>query len=69
MKKYTDEELSRILGEHACGYLVVEGANHFREEYYLFPFPEERLICNYPRGCINQVAYNEAYSSLAVEKK
>ena len=49
MSKYTDTELSTILGEHDCGYLIGSG-----DWIYAFIQPQP-----YPRGCINQAAYNE----------
>jgi hypothetical protein len=44
MKKYTDEQLSRILGEHDTGMLTPCGYNWGS--------------CGYRFGCINQAAYN-----------
>jgi len=45
-KKYTDEQLSRILGEHDCGHLRIYGAENWARGG------------EYPKGCINQAAYN-----------
>ena len=51
-KKFTDEELSRILSEHAAGTLVRLGAKNFNLwlTNMLYPMP----AC-----CVNQAAYNE----------
>lgn len=54
-KSYTDEELSRILGEHDSGNLVRSGAENWVHGY----------SCEYPFGCINQVAYNTPENSIA----
>ncbi len=47
--RYTEEELSRILGEHDAGQLRRGGAGGWWHG----------VIEQYPRGCANQVAYNE----------
>jgi hypothetical protein len=47
MKKFTDEELSRILTAHANGFLEKSGFSWF-----------ENIAL---RGCINQFAYNECW--------
>ena len=47
MTKFTDEQLSRILGEHDAGQLRAGGASDWRHGWV------------YPQGCLNQVSYNE----------
>ena len=56
-KSYTDEELSRILGEHAAGNLLQSGAENWALK--------EHRCGDYPLGCINQVAYNVPENSIA----
>lgn len=49
--RYTDQQLSRILGEHSAGLLVSGGQSWHQSQTN--------------RGCVNQAAYNEfspAYS-------
>lgn len=48
--RYTDEELSRILGEHEAGNLMANGAENWGVA---------SQGARYPQGCANQVAYNE----------
>lgn len=55
--KFTDEELSRILGEHDAGNLARGGASLWG--HY------DGSAC-YPSGCLNQVAYNEPMTSTAL---
>ncbi len=57
-KKYTDEELSRILGEHAAGYLRMGGAH----EWSRYDCGTESYITC---GCVNQAAYNTPYNHTA----
>lgn len=55
MKKFTDEELSRILTAHANGLLEREGECWFECE----------VGCEVVGGCINQFAYNEGNNGTA----
>jgi hypothetical protein len=50
VRRYTDVELSRILGEHAAGTLE-DGGEH---QWGLGGW-------HYPSGCANQAAFNEPY--------
>ena len=52
--KYTEEELSRILSEHAVGNLLGGGIDSWGYRFY-----PDRPWAAYPKGCANQVAYNE----------
>lgn len=64
-RHYTDEELSRILGEHAAGTLVPYGARNWEIDPMscsMMPLKSER----YPRGCVNQVAYDECDPWVAI---
>lgn len=51
--KYTDEELSRILSEHAAGQLIRAGSDI---NWTISGTGQ------YPVGCVNQAAYNESCS-------
>jgi hypothetical protein len=53
MKNYTDEELSRILGEHDAGLLVVGGSS------WVYMLMDKF-------SCANQAAYNESCPYVAV---
>ena len=57
--KYTDEQLSRILGECDAGYLEHDGATEWGTDRY---------TCYFPRGCINQVAFNEYDINVAMNR-
>lgn len=59
MKKYTDEQLSRILGEHDAKRLVYYGQNNWRNRNALTG--KLGKTC----GCINQVAYNIPSTDIA----
>lgn len=50
IKKYTREQLSRILGEHDCGQLAIGGCDRWGY-YNQDPYKK-------PVACVNQVAYN-----------
>jgi hypothetical protein len=54
MNNYTDEELSRILGEHDSGLLVPGGSSW-------------HLMGTHKFSCANQAAYNENCPYIAVD--
>lgn len=56
--KYTDEQLSRILGEHDAAQLTHGG---------LYEWGAGCGVEAYPRGCVNQAAYNEPRCSVAFD--
>lgn len=56
-KRFTDEQMSRILSEHAVEQLTRHGASNWRRDY------DDRSLC-----CVNQAAYNEPSVGLAASK-
>jgi hypothetical protein len=71
MKKLSDEELSRVLGEHDCGYLRVGGlkdwgaifvGNRMYWGVYMFD-PDD------PCGCIEQVRVNSCMARMDLLSK
>lgn len=58
MKPYSEEELSRILGEHDSGQLRRGGYSNWHLYWHL-DCPNLCLFPGAPVGCVNQAAYNE----------
>lgn len=60
--KFTDEELSRILGEHDASHMCRGGGYQWSFNFWL---ESEILNVFSPMCCVNQAAYNEYSPSFA----
>jgi hypothetical protein len=68
-KRYREEELSRILGEHAAGTLLPGGAGGWRKVELSFGADDTVLaIVREPACCVNQAAFNEPSAALAWQR-